>query len=97
MEVNVGDHSNRLIDVEQDIDRLQSDSRTTQEFVGQWLAKLGNKVQATQDDLQTTQSRVQDLEDSMKATTETLRGLMETNDMIQRGWVGILNRHLGVD
>jgi hypothetical protein len=34
MEVNVRDHSNCLIDVEQDIDQLQSDSRTTQEFMG---------------------------------------------------------------
>ena len=92
MEVNVGDHSNRLIDVEEDIDRLQSDSKTGHEFLGQKLLKLGDIVQSNREDIQSTQSRVHNLEDTMTATTDTLRGLTETNERIQRGWDSILDR-----
>jgi chromosome segregation ATPase len=99
MEVNVGDHSNRLIDVEQDIDRLQSDTRTANEFVGQRLAKLGNRVQATeetvqatQEDLRSTQGRIDKVEDTMKAMTLTLQGIRDTHQQIQSGWGGMLDR-----
>ena len=98
MEVNVGDHSNRLIDIKQDIDRLQSDTRTANEFVGQSLAKLGNRVQAmeetvraTQDDLQSTQGWVDTVEDTMKAMTLTLRGITDTHKQTQSGWGGMLD------
>ena len=99
MEVNIGDHNNRLIDVEQDIDWLQSDHRTANEFVGQRLTKLGNRVQATEEDLRatqedvrSTQGRVDTVEDTMMAMTLTLRGITETQEQIQRGWGGMLER-----
>ena len=92
MEVNVGDQNNRLIDVEQDIDRLQLYNRTANEFVGQRLTKLGNRVQATEEDLRSTQGRVDAVGDTMKAMTLTLRGITETQEQIQRGWGGMLER-----
>lgn len=90
MEMNVGDHSTRLIDVEQDVDRLQSENRTTSEFVSQKLSSLSNNVQSTQDDLRRTQSRLELTEQTMIAMGDTLRGLTAQNEQIQTGWVGIL-------